>query len=245
MKKVFTALLAGVFIISTAAITVSAEEYEIQKGDNLWDIAEDNQTSVDALMEINDLKSTVVHPKQIILLNEQYIVEQADTLEGIAEKYSVTVDEIKRWNNLTSDIIVIGQVLEIKSVSDEQVSDSIGKTNSTASKVDTETEEVTSKESREGKTIEVAATAYTASCEGCSGITYTGLDLNKNPNAKVIAVDPNVIPMGSEVYVEGYGYATAADIGSAIKGNKIDVFVPTLSEAEKWGTRSLEVTILE
>ncbi|MDQ7861221.1 3D domain-containing protein [Peribacillus frigoritolerans] len=41
---------------------------------------------------------------------------------------------------------------------------------------------------------------------------------------KIIAVDPSVIPMGSKVYVEGYGYAVAADKGGAIKGNRIDVF---------------------
>ena len=56
--------------------------------------------------------------------------------------------------------------------------------------------------------------------------TATGLILNNNPNAKVIAVDPSVIPLGTKVYVEGYGYAVAADTGGAIKGHKIDVFFP-------------------
>src|SRR5699024_10926063 len=71
--------------------------------------------------------------------------------------------------------------------------------------------------SPEGKTISVTSTAYPAECDGCSGVTSTGVDLNANPDAKVIAVDPNVIPLGSKVYVEGYGYATAADTGGAIK----------------------------
>ncbi|MBD5024222.1 peptidoglycan-binding protein, partial [Xanthomonas citri pv. citri] len=61
------------------------------------------------------------------------------------------------------------------------------------------------------KELTVTATAYTANDGGISGVTATGIDLNKNPNAKVIAVDPNVIPLGSKVYVEGYGEATAAD----------------------------------
>ena len=69
-----------------------------------------------------------------------------------------------------------------------------------------------------GKEIYMSSTAYTASCNGCSGVTATGLNLKNNPNAKVIAVDPSVIPLGSKVYVEGYGYAVAADKGGAIKG---------------------------
>ena len=94
------------------------------------------------------------------------------------------------------------------------------------------------------KTISVTATAYTAKCDGCSGITSTGIDLLANPDKKVIAVDPNVIPLGTEVYVEGYGKAVAGDIGGAIKGNKIDVHVPTKDEAKSWGVRTVDVTIL-
>lgn len=77
-----------------------------------------------------------------------------------------------------------------------------------------------------GKEFYVSSTAYTASCNGCSGKTATGIDLHANPGAKIIAVDPSVIPLGTKVYVEGYGYAIAADTGTRIKGNKIDVFLP-------------------
>jgi 3D (Asp-Asp-Asp) domain-containing protein len=93
--------------------------------------------------------------------------------------------------------------------------------------------------------ITVDATAYTASCEGCSGITKTGVNIKDNPEEKVIAVDPNVIPLGSEVYVEGYGYATAEDIGGAIDGNEIDVFIPTEKEAKDWGRKQVKVTIID
>lgn len=94
------------------------------------------------------------------------------------------------------------------------------------------------------KELTVTATAYSANDGGISGVTATGIDLNKNPNAKVIAVDPNVIPLGSKVYVEGYGEATAADTGGAIKGNKIDVFVPNKSDAHNWGVRTVSVKVL-
>jgi 3D (Asp-Asp-Asp) domain-containing protein len=69
--------------------------------------------------------------------------------------------------------------------------------------------------------------------------------LLKNPTMKVIAVDPKVIPLGTRVYVEGYGYAIAGDTGGAIKGNKIDVFITTKEEALKWGRRTVKIKILQ
>lgn len=95
------------------------------------------------------------------------------------------------------------------------------------------------------KEFYVNSTAYTANCNGCSGTTATGVNLKANPNAKVIAVDPSVIPLGTKVYVEGYGYAVAADTGSAIKGNKIDVFLSSKSAAYRWGSKRVKIKILE
>ncbi|MFC4663552.1 3D domain-containing protein, partial [Oceanobacillus aidingensis] len=105
--------------------------------------------------------------------------------------------------------------------------------------------ETNTQEQASGETISVTSTAYTANCEGCSGVTSTGIDLNANPNEKVIAVDPNVIPLGTKVYVEGYGHAVAGDIGGAINGNKIDIHVPTRDEALNWGVREVNVTVVE
>lgn len=96
-----------------------------------------------------------------------------------------------------------------------------------------------------GREFYVSSTAYTANCNGCSGYTATGINLRANPNVKVIAVDPRVIPLGSKVYVEGYGYAIAADKGSAIKGNKIDVFFASQSAAYRWGQKTIKIKILK
>lgn len=94
------------------------------------------------------------------------------------------------------------------------------------------------------KIIYVESTAYTAYCPGCSGITATGINLKSNPDAKVIAVDPDVIPLGSKVWVEGYGYAIAGDTGGAIDGNRIDVFIADRGEALDWGRKTVKVKIL-
>ena len=63
-----------------------------------------------------------------------------------------------------------------------------------------------------------------------------GHDLTANPNMKMIAVDPKVIPLGSKVWVEGYGEAIAGDTGGAIKGNRIDILLG--SDSAKMGTQN-------
>ncbi|MGE7603493.1 peptidoglycan-binding protein [Peribacillus sp. NPDC097675] len=111
----------------------------------------------------------------------------------------------------------------------------------TMSKLETKANSV----SNTSKTLTVSSTAYTASCEGCSGITRMGVNIKKYEDAKVIAVDPNVIPLGSTVEVEGYGKALAVDTGGAIKGNRIDVFIPKQSDALIWGKKQVKVTIVD
>ena len=96
-----------------------------------------------------------------------------------------------------------------------------------------------------GKEFYVTATAYTAYCNGCSGITATGINLKSNPDVKVIAVDPSVIPLGSKVWVEDYGYAVAGDTGGAIKGNKVDLFMSSKSQAYDFGRKKVRVKVLD
>ena len=96
-----------------------------------------------------------------------------------------------------------------------------------------------------GREFYVSSTAYTAYCNGCSGKTATGLNIRNNPNMKVIAVDPRIIPLGSKVYVEGYGYAVAADTGGAIKGHIIDVLMPSREDAYRWGRKKVKIKVLQ
>lgn len=81
------------------------------------------------------------------------------------------------------------------------------------------------------------ATAYTYT----GNRTATGVP----PREGLIAVDPKVIPLGSKVYVEGYGYAVAADTGGAIKGQKVDVFFSSLNRCLEWGRRPVQVYLLK
>lgn len=262
MRKIATSIMVVAILLVVFATGVSAQEYEVKKGDNLWDIAIKYQTTVDKLVSLNELQTTVIQPKQKINVQETYIVEKGDTLSHIAKDYNVKVKEIKKWNDLESDLILIGQELEIKKLEpkasepkQETAEKATKQPEATPATTKQPTQENTSNNNKqksssssrqpEGKTFQVTATAYTAECDGCSGITYTGVNLLNDRNKKVIAVDPNVIPLGTKVYVEGYGHAVAEDIGSAIKGNKIDLHVPTKREAYDWGVRTVNITILD
>ncbi|MBR0576435.1 G5 domain-containing protein [Proteiniclasticum sp. BAD-10] len=87
----------------------------------------------------------------------------------------------------------------------------------------------------------VSATAYAG-----HGVTATGTVPVRNEGGwSTIAVDRNVIPLGTRVYVEGYGYAIAEDVGGAIVGNKIDLYMNSTSAALTWGRRTVTIYILD
>jgi 3D (Asp-Asp-Asp) domain-containing protein len=94
---------------------------------------------------------------------------------------------------------------------------------------------------RSNRVLTMEATAYTPYDSGVVGITASGHPMRRG----LVAVDPRVIPMGTRMYIEGYGYAIASDTGGAIRGHKIDLAVDTLAEAYQIGRRKVTVHILE
>lgn len=100
----------------------------------------------------------------------------------------------------------------------------------------------------EGKTYHV--THYVATCKGCSGITKTGINVMNtiyHKGYRIIAVDPNLIPLGSIVEMSD-GKTTfkaiAVDVGGGIKSNEIDLLVGSVSEAMKLGKKDYKVKII-
>ena len=71
------------------------------------------------------------------------------------------------------------------------------------------------------------------------GRTASGLQVRKG----VVAVDPTLIPLGTHLFVPGYGKAIAADVGVAIKGRIIDLWMPSTAEARKWGRKTVVITV--
>ncbi len=85
-----------------------------------------------------------------------------------------------------------------------------------------------------GRTLTVTATGYSL-----PGHAATGLAVGWG----IVAVDPSVIPLGTKLTVPGYGEAVAADVGSAVRGADIDLWFPTLAQAQAWGRRTVTITL--
>lgn len=101
--------------------------------------------------------------------------------------------------------------------------------------------------------LRMRATAYTADYASTGkgpgdsefGITASGTVAKRNSGSySSVAVDPRVIALGTKLYIEGYGYAIAEDTGGAIKGNRIDLFYNSSSEADNWGVRWVNVYVV-
>ncbi len=85
--------------------------------------------------------------------------------------------------------------------------------------------------------LRMIATAYTASCYGCSGYTALGYPAGHG----IVAVDPRVIPLGTKLFIPGYGVALAGDTGGAIRGNRIDLGFTSERAALQFGRREIVV----
>ncbi|MDN4494855.1 LysM peptidoglycan-binding domain-containing protein [Ureibacillus aquaedulcis] len=248
-------------------LTIAKEKhYTVKSGDTLWDIAKKHHVTVSQLLGWNNLNSDLIHPDLNLLIFEGAKTSTAAVSKNATSPATIDHKETAApTNNETSkasspkaaapttnseESKASAPEATAPTTNNEQTKESTPEataptTNSEVSNESTPAEAAPSTSNTDSKVLIMEATAYTASCEGCSGITSTGINLKENPDAKVISVDPTVIPLGSKVYVEGYGEAIAGDTGGGIKGNKIDVFIASKQEAVKFGVKQLKVTILD
>ncbi|UTR16643.1 ubiquitin-like domain-containing protein [Salipaludibacillus sp. LMS25] len=165
--------------------------------------------------------------------------------EGKIEKHYEVIfengEEVSR--ELVKENIVEESEDQIVAVGTQKSTETVSRGSNSSSDSGSSSASSDSSSSNEWQTF--TATAYTANCNGCSGVTSTGIDLNANPNANVIAVDPNVIPLGSRVEVKGHGTYIAGDTGGAIQGNKIDIFIPNRDQVRAFGRRTVELRVLD
>jgi LysM repeat protein len=260
---------------STPTTTSSNHTYTVKSGDTLYRIAKNNGTSVQQLKEWNNLSSHLIYVNQVLKISgtgtvssspsapvqektnetqaspapsnsKSYKVQPGDTMWSVAQRHGISISQLKQWNNLSSNTIYINQVLQVGGQATAQAKPSTPSPAAPSTPSTSTPAPAPAQESKSvSKEITVEATAYTAYCAGCSGITATGIDLRSNPNRKVIAVDPRVIPLGSRVYVEGYGEAIAGDTGGAIKGTRVDLFMASQSSALNWGRKTVKLQILD
>lgn len=184
------------------------------------------------------------------------IVAQSDLLEVATDSVEDEIFEINPTYTALTEVyedLVIPE--NVDKSEPERIENStiktttIAITNETIAAVPTEYEKV----------LAMNATAYCL-CKKCCGkaethpeygYTASGYKITPGTNDKVIAVDTSVIPLGTKVYVEGlngassYGYAVAADTGSAIKNMKIDLYMDSHQEALNWGFKKVNVYLIE
>lgn len=183
---------------------------------------------------------------------EDLITSQSKVIKSQGEKIEslngLTNQQKKENKNLADESIILRKEITGLSKKVENYESLIQAKDKKIKKLEQQKKEVSVVPSR-GETTSykefyVEATGYIAMCrEGCTGVTATGYNLKAHPNAKVIAVDPKVIPLGSKVYVEGYGYATALDVGGGIDDYEVDLHFPTETAANNWGRRTVKIKV--
>lgn len=243
MKRI--ALLLCMLTLLATPLTY-AKEFNLEKEEDFVSSILGSHIVEDAVMR--QLAFTKAPPITV------YTVKKGDNLFRIALNHQVSLEALMEWNNLDDILIHPGDQLIIKQDESSKkhyrpvtvVADASGIVPKMDKTMNAEKQKMAATgEPSSAKEMTVIATAYTAYCEGCSGTTAYGINLRENPHLKVIAVDPKIIPLGTKVWVEGYGYAIAGDTGGAIKGNKIDVFIPSHDEAMQWGVKKVKIKILE
>ncbi len=176
------------------------------------------------------VQSTPIHAEAV------HVTKEGDTFFKLSQQYGVGLDKLINANpNIQENNIYAGIKLSIPTVKNTASAAPVKSTESTVSvSSDQKVVEAWGKTFNYSKTVQVKATAYSAAAS--ENGKWGAVDYFGNPlKLGTIAVDPKVIPMGTKVLVTGHDHnglpndafvATATDAGSAIKGNRIDIFIP-------------------
>ncbi|MGN1319450.1 MAG: 3D domain-containing protein [Lachnospirales bacterium] len=237
---VFTLAFSGVstYAADVSALTNSSNGYY-----------ESTERKVANYLQSDDVVATdeeVVVTEEAIDFETAYIAsdslfvgEEVTTQEGVKGVKKVT----------TTNKLVNGKIVDV-SITEEVVTNPVNEIIKVGTKEKVAEPEVTGGTTASGlsysKVLTIDATAYCPCSKCCgkwaNGVTASGLKAGYG----VAAVDPKVIPLGTKLYVEGYGYCIAADTGGAIKGNRIDLCYGSHSAAlaSGFGHKATKVYIL-
>lgn len=192
-----------------------------------------NVSYLEKLNDNNHINSNNVSTNEgnavLIRSDDDVIISDIPTSSNVNIEFTSTVD------NIMNDVSIYN-----KKVEEQKVTEASNKTNAEAN-AKAETVAETQEASTSYKaTYTMEATAYTGDTTTASGVTPV-----RNPNGlSTIAVDPSIIPLGSKVYIPGYGEAIAADTGGAIKGHRIDLFLNSENECINWGRQNVTLYVL-
>lgn len=234
----------GDFISRATAITMLFD------GDK--DILEQQQADLDQI----EKEKKAIDQKETELTGQydQLAATQNDLQENLAKRQSKVNEVQQKFAAISEEVelaesqknAVLSQISNAEAaIKEEQAQAVAAKEATTPNVVNVSTDSSSSSESNQasGEYMYVSATAYSHE-DTKSDFTALGYNIKENNTMKLIAVDPRVIPLGSKVWVEGYGEAIAGDTGGAIKGHKIDVLMPSSSHALAWGRKTVRVKVL-
>lgn len=166
------------------------------------------------------MSGAAVQRLQYMLIDAGYLSDGADGVFGAATRDAVT--RFQAAKGLAADGVVGTRTLTALAETGKK------KTNNSAQNI-------------WGKRRMIMhATAYSAQDPGNTGITARGHRLKRG----IVSVDPSIIPLGTKLYIEGYGYAVADDTGGAIVGKRIDLGMDSNREALRFGRRNVVVHVL-
>lgn len=179
-------------------------------------------------------KGEAVRNIQHLLINQGYLIDSADGTYGNNTEYAVKSFQKEQGISVTGKVdgVTLAAIRENNkrftvSAGQEKKGQGAGSGQEAPS--------------RYIRVILMMSTAYSTEDPGSSLYTARGHHLRRG----YVAVDPKVIPLGTNLYVEGYGYAVADDTGGLIKGNRIDLAVDSYAEAIAYGVKDVQVYVLE
>lgn len=166
------------------------------------------------------------------------------TAIAVNENGNLTVSEDDELNRLFIELVEESRRRDIAKLTDTPLDDDLPAQVEETPAVEPVPENVV--ETAEGylpysQAMDMEATAYLPTDGDGAGITATGIPATYG----IVAVDPDVIPLGSRVYIPGYGEALAADTGGAIQGYKIDLCMESYGQAMDFGRRMITVFVLK
>jgi len=152
--------------------------------------------------------------------------------------YTVNINNIDNSINIDfkskSETIINDLNIHNKNIEEKKVDDALSITNSDNIKIES------NPTNNYKEVYTMMSTAYAGDT-----ITYMGTTPVRDPDGiSTIAVDPSIIPLGSKVYIPGYGLAIASDTGGLIKGNRIDLFLNSEDECINWGVQTVSLYLI-
>jgi 3D (Asp-Asp-Asp) domain-containing protein/LysM repeat protein len=256
-QRLVTAVLG--LTIASMSTPAFASAYQIKEGDSLWKIGKSQHVSVGSLRAANP-GLAVYNLKigtNISIPGRSYAVKQNETFWTISRKLGISMTALINENpKVNPKNVYPGLTLMLPAKSTTLV-EGLSTKPTAASQTSAQkavTHAGTGNKLAYKHSLDIVATAYSGAAEENGG--YAGIDYFGNAlKVGTIAVDPKIIPLGTKVYITGYSskdlpaggmIATATDTGSAIKGNRVDIYLPgSRQRVSNFGMQNVKVYVLK